>query len=57
MVEKMAGTIMGTPTLESKQVAKLFNQTFSKADGGIFDGAALGIAGDAVRIVEQKMML
>ena len=48
MVERMMGTNVGRPSLESKQIADLFNKTFTKEGGGEFDGLALGIAGDAV---------
>ena len=50
MVERMVGTNIGRPSSESRQIADMFNKTFTKEGGGEFDGLALGIAGDAVRV-------
>jgi hypothetical protein len=38
------------PPVTGKQINKLFNETFSKAGGGDFEGLALGIMGDVVRL-------
>jgi hypothetical protein len=34
-----------------------FNESFTKAGGGVFDGLALGIMGDVVRHLEAKAAL
>ncbi len=37
------------PPIDAAQISQLFNETFTKAGGGEFEGIALGVMGDVVR--------
>jgi len=45
-VQAWTGKFVNVPTKGGTEVQNLFNRTFQRANGGMVDGIALGIAGD-----------
>ena len=59
MVEILNGKRHATvmPDSDSVKTAKYFKKTFTKDEGGDFDGVALGIEGDSVSLLLALLFL
>jgi hypothetical protein len=57
VVEGWNGMNLNMPIVpDGLKIAKYFNQTFTKKEGGEFEGVALGLAGDVVRQIQCEFL-
>ena len=50
ITEQRQGTVMGKPSDDYTGIKEVFDKTFTRKKGGDFNGIAMGISGDTVRI-------